>query len=122
MFLNEADVIDGFLGQILRLSGLCDVALPTLQRLIDHLYFGEVIEVARKTVNQLSVESIAHTYLDFLKAIENIELGQIERSVSVDEIGVANEAEIEPSTTTRAPCGGSEFVPTLSYELSSGIK
>jgi hypothetical protein len=76
----------------------------------------------RETFKLLALEHILGGDLNLLQLIQNVELGQVERSVSVDHVGILHDDQIEPtassSSTSRGAVFSSDFLEVNSDVLS----
>lgn len=58
----------------------------------------------------LPIDFIADTDFEFFDACEYVDLGQDDVGKSVEHVGVFDNEQVEPSTTTWSSCRGSIFV------------
>jgi hypothetical protein len=78
------------------------------------------VRLTRESFHFFPIKLVLGPHLDFLKPIENIELGQVQRSVTVDHSGVLHDDEIEPSGSTSTTCSHSPF-STNFLKLNSDV-
>jgi len=113
--LNTLEVVLGLSGELVEAGDLGDVAVPARHGLVHDLHLGELVQhrghVAIREAN--TIDLVVGTNLDFLEGGENVELGDVDGSVAVDEVGVAEDGDIKPAATTRTTSGGTELVTDL---------
>lgn len=110
--LDELDVGARVGREILELRGAHRAALPAWQSHVLHFDFLEDVGVARvralhaRPVRQL----VGHGHLDLVKAVQHVQLGQVESRVVVDGVRVPQQDEVEPPAASATASRDSEFV------------
>lgn len=111
--LNVLDVLARVLRQLLPLLQTHSVGLPTGQGHVLDVHGVEHGQVGGETGNLLSVVLVRHGDLDLLEVVENVQLGQVDRVVPVDRVGVLDENQVEPSAAALAAGGHAELTADL---------
>jgi hypothetical protein len=141
------DVPDVFLtvfGQRLECRAFRNIRLPTGESDVFHLDLGEEVEIGYEDVvrvqfsyhdhfidllsekltweslNLLSIKLVLGSDLDLLEPVKHIELGQVQRGVSVDHRRVLHDHQIEPSGSTSSTSRYSPF-STNFLELNTDV-
>ena len=63
-------------------------------------------ELTREALQRLALVHVLGRDLDFSEVVEDVELGEVERVVAVDERGVLHDDEVEPAATSTAASRG----------------
>lgn len=109
--LNILNVGAGIGREVLVLLDTHCVALPAGQSDVLDLDLLEDLGVGRVGVGQAGSvrEDIGNCDLDLVKVVQDVQLGQVQRGVVVDRLGVAAEDEIEPAAATTTAGSNAEF-------------
>lgn len=109
--LNELDILPRILGQILIASQTSGSTLPAGESDIFDLDLFQNICTGRIGHVELSPvrKNISNPDLDFLKIIQNIQFGQIQRRVMIYGVGITGQDQIKPSTPSLAAGSNAEF-------------
>jgi hypothetical protein len=75
-----------------------------------------------EAVDLHAVNLVARSNLDLLKAVEDVELGEVERSVPIDHGRVTHDHEVEPTTTPSASGDGTVLGTNLLEGLADGAE
>lgn len=99
--LDVFDVFAAVLGKILVLLDVLNGLFPSRQLDVLNFAFRESVEIGREEgFERFTIEEIFGTNLDRFEVVENIEFGQVERGVAVDQCRVLHDDEIQPSAST----------------------
>lgn len=109
--LDELDVCLRIGRQVLVAGHAHGVGLPARKGGILDLDLVDNVGVGREGEGGAGAvgEDVGDANLDLVKVIQDIELGEVERGVVVDGVGVAGKDEIEPATATTTTGGHAEF-------------
>src|SRR5690606_38244967 len=107
--LDVADILDRLRRKIVPAARAGGGALPALERLVDRLDARLRALAGRQVVDDLAVEPVAGADLDFVHAVEHVELGQRDALDAVDGDGLAHQHRVEPAATALAPGNGAEL-------------
>src|ERR1700676_450357 len=99
---NKFQVVESSLGQVFGVANAFSRCLPAPQRAVFRANIVEIFAGSRHFVNRRSLIAVADTHLNFALRIENVELGDNERSDSIDHNGIAQHGEVQPSAAARA--------------------
>lgn len=113
-FLDELDVSLAVLGKLLERGAVRDVRFPTGESLVLNFDSSEIVKIGGETLDLLAVQDVLGGDLDFLKLVEDIQFGQVQTGVTVNEGRVSHDDQVEPTTTTSSTSGdtplGSDFL------------
>ena len=109
--LNEPNVGLRVRRQLLVLHRAHGVALPARQSDVLNLDLLELLRASgERVVNARAIgQDVRNADLDLVKVVEDVELGQVQRGVVVDGLGVAAENEVEPAAAAATAGGHAEF-------------
>lgn len=110
--LNELDVRTSVRREILVLHRTHGVALPARQSDILNLDLLQLVRASGERVLDAGTigQDVSDTDLDLVKVVEDVELGQVQRGVVVDGLGVAAQDEVEPAAAAATAGGDAEFL------------
>ena len=89
--LNELNILLRILREILPLRDTRGGGLPSRKSLIHNLDLGQNLKVSWEGSKGLAVVLVSDSDLELIKVIEDIELGEVERGVVVNLVGVGHE-------------------------------
>ena len=118
--LDELDVLLGILRQLLPLRRPARRRLPARQRLVNNLHLLQDIKARGEGIKLLSVVLVRHGDLELVKVVEDVKLGQVQRRVVVDLVGVRDHHSVEPSGTAPT-AGGNTPLTALLLELHTKL-
>lgn len=98
--LDELDVLSARLWQLLKGGGRGNVALPARQRRVLDLDLGQHLEIGWEARQFLAVVLVARCHLEFLEVVQDVELGQIQTRVAIDQARVAQHDEVQPAASS----------------------
>jgi len=109
--LNELNVGLRIRRQIFILHRAHGVALPAWQSDVLDLDLLELLRASReRVVNARAIrQDVCNADFDLIEVVEDVELGQVQRGVVVDSLGVAAQDEVEPAATAATAGGDAEF-------------
>jgi hypothetical protein len=125
VLLNKLDILPTILGQVLKPRHILNALLPPGQLDILHLNLGEGVQIGREVgVEGSAVQVVRHGNFERLELIQDVQLGEVEQGVPVDEVRVLHHDEVEPTTTAatarRDAKLGSHFLEVLADGLLEG--
>lgn len=107
--LDKGNVLSCVFGKVLELLGIHRVGLPAGEGLVDGLDPCQLVGGGGERCQLLSVKLVGDGDLELVKVVENVQLGQVPRSVVVDGARVLDEDEIHPAATASTTGGDTEF-------------
>jgi len=109
--LNELNVGLRVRRQVLILHRTHGVALPARQSDILNLDLLEFLRASgERVVNARAIgQDVRDTDLDLVEVVKDVELGQVQRGVVVDGLGVAAQDEVKPAAAAATAGGDAKF-------------
>ena len=83
--LDILDVLAASLRQLFVRLTIRNWTLPARERLVFDIHFGQNIEVSWEAGEFLLAQYVARRDLDFRQVVKHVELGQVQRSVAVNQ-------------------------------------
>ena len=106
---EEAQVIHGRFGEILKAAAFLSRALPARQFFEDGFALGEFIGTAGEVLDSLAIEFLGPADLNLVQFVQHIQLGHGQTVQAVDLHGIAPHHAVKPATAPLAASGGTEF-------------
>src|SRR5690606_2101016 len=120
-FLDATDVLYGLrrkIGPAARASGR---ATPAFERLVERFDTALCALAGRQIGYQLAIERVSGENLDFLKAVEDVQLRECDAVNAVDGDRLANQHGVEPATAALAAGDSAELMAAGAEEFADFV-
>src|SRR5690606_26082007 len=92
--------------------------LPAFERDVDGLDAGLLALTCRQVINLLAVKLVADADLQFVEAVQHVELGKRDAGDTVGGDRLAHQSSVEPAAAALAARHGAEFTALFAKELA----
>ena len=91
---DEFDIVDSLFGEVLWFSDFGSVSVPSFDSFIDYFNVFDIFQRAWKNLNFPAVNFIGDSNFDFFESVEDIQFGDVDRGVAVDQMSVSDQIKV----------------------------
>ena len=120
LLLDKLDILLELHGEVIVVTNLANIALPTLELGVNGLY--RVVHLIGEMLYQLTIDAVSGSYLDGIEVVHNVRLHHDELCNTIHHHGILQCYQVKPAATTRATRNSTKLMTDAAQLLTRLIE